>query len=43
MVPTFTCKGTMRYRYYETRRDLAVSGMPEATRFAMRQLYRTCH
>ena len=40
MVPTFTCKGTSRYRYYETRRDLAVPGEPEATRFAMRQLDR---
>jgi site-specific DNA recombinase len=40
MVPTFTCKGTRRYRYYETRRDLAVPGKPEATRFAMRQLDR---
>jgi site-specific DNA recombinase len=40
MVPTFTCKRTRRYRYYETRRDLAVSGKPEATRFAMRQLDR---
>jgi site-specific DNA recombinase len=40
MVPTFTCKNTRRYRYYETRRDLAVSGKPEATRFSMRQLDR---
>jgi hypothetical protein len=40
MVPTFTCKGTRRYRYYETRRDLAVPGKPEATRFAMRLLDR---
>lgn len=40
MVPTFTCKGTRRYRYYETRRDLAAPGKPGATRFAMRQLDR---
>jgi DNA invertase Pin-like site-specific DNA recombinase len=40
MVPTFTCKGTRRYRYYETRRDLTGPGKPEATRFAMRQLDR---
>lgn len=38
IVPTFTCKGSRRYRYYETRRDLAASGMPPATRFAMGQL-----
>lgn len=40
MVPTFTCKGARRYRYYETRRGLATSGKPEATRFSMRQLDR---
>jgi CheY-like chemotaxis protein len=40
MVPTFTCKGTRRYRYYETRRDLAGNGRPAATRFAMRSLDR---
>lgn len=40
MVPTFTCKGTRRYRYYETRRDLALANHAEATRFAMHQLDR---
>lgn len=40
MVPTFTCKGPRRYRYYETRRDLARKGDPKATRFAMRALDR---
>jgi len=40
MVPSFTCKGTRRYRYYETRRDLVGSGKPPATRFAMRSLDR---
>lgn len=40
MVPTFTCKGPRRYRYYETRRDLARKGDPKATRFAMGQLDR---
>ena len=40
MVATFTCKGTRRYRYYETRRDLAGPGSAPATRFAMRLLDR---
>ena len=40
MVPTFTCKGSRRYRYYETRRDLAGSGSAPATRFPMRLLDR---
>lgn len=39
-MPTFTCKGTRRYRYYETRRDLVGPGEPSATRFAMRTLDR---
>ena len=38
MVPTFTCKGTRRYRYYETRRDLAQADQPPATRFGMHAL-----
>lgn len=38
MVPTFTCKGTRRYRYYETRRDLAHADQPPATRFGMHAL-----
>ncbi|MCK5887814.1 MAG: recombinase family protein, partial [Alcanivorax sp.] len=40
MVPTFTCKGTRRYRYYETRRDLAGEGQPPGTRFGMHALDR---
>jgi DNA invertase Pin-like site-specific DNA recombinase len=40
MVPSFACKGTRRYRYYETRRDLVGPGKPAATRFAMRSLDR---
>ncbi|SMQ64400.1 Site-specific DNA recombinase [Altererythrobacter xiamenensis] len=40
MVPTFACKGTRRYRYYETRRDLAAPDQPKATRYPMRQLDR---
>jgi len=40
MVPSFTCKGTRRYRYYETRRDLVGPGKPAASRFAMRSLDR---
>ena len=40
IVPSFTCKGTRRYRYYETRRDLVGSGKPAATRFALRSLDR---
>jgi len=40
MVPTFSCKGTRRYRYYETRRDLAKKCDPKPTRFAMPSLDR---
>jgi DNA invertase Pin-like site-specific DNA recombinase len=40
MVPTFSCKATRRYRYYETRRDLAKKSDPKATRFAMAKLDR---
>jgi DNA invertase Pin-like site-specific DNA recombinase len=38
MVPTFACKGTRRYRYYETRRDLAKKNDARSTRFAMASL-----
>ena len=38
MVPTYTSKGTRRYRYYETRRDLAGPDKPESTRYSMAQL-----
>jgi site-specific DNA recombinase len=40
MVPTFGTKGTRRYCYYETRKDLAKPGSPSATRFQRGQLER---
>jgi site-specific DNA recombinase len=40
MVPTWTSKGARQYRYYESRRDLAGSTDPKATRYAMRTLDR---
>ena len=40
MVPTYTTKGTRRYRYYETRRDLTGHELPESTRYAMANLDR---
>ena len=33
IVPTYATKGTRRYAYYETRKDLARPGDPPATRF----------
>lgn len=33
IVPTYATKGTRRYAYYETRKDLARPGDPAATRF----------
>jgi len=38
MVPTYTSKGTRRYRYYETRCDLAGPEKLESTRYSMVQL-----
>jgi DNA invertase Pin-like site-specific DNA recombinase len=40
MVPTYGTKGTRRYCYYETRKDLAKPGSPSATRFQRGQLER---
>ena len=40
IVPRFTCKGSRRYRYYETRTDLTGSDKPTATRFPLRALDR---
>jgi len=40
MVPTYTTKGTRRYRYYETRRDLAGTDKPSTTRFPIAKLDR---
>lgn len=38
MVPTYGAKGTRRYCYYETRKDLARPGDPPATRYPRGQL-----
>lgn len=38
MVPTYTSKGTRRYRYYETRRDLAGPDKPQSSRYAVAKL-----
>lgn len=38
IVPTFSCKGTRRYRYYETRKDIVRADMVSPTRFPMPQL-----
>jgi len=35
IVPTFSCKGTRRYRYYETRKDIVRAGKVAPTRFPM--------
>ena len=40
MVPTYSTKGSRRYAYYETRKDLARPGDPPATRFIQGQLDR---
>lgn len=40
MVPTYTAKRARRYRYYETRRDLAGPDKPASTRYAMTKLDR---
>lgn len=40
MVPTYGSKGTRRYCYYETRKDLAKPGDPPATRYQRGQLER---
>ena len=40
MVPTYGSKGSRRYCYYESRRDLARNGTPPATRFQRGQLER---
>jgi site-specific DNA recombinase len=40
MVPTYATKGTRRYSYYETRKDLARRGDAPAARFGMGQLER---
>jgi site-specific DNA recombinase len=40
MVPTYGTKGTRRYCYYETRKDLAKPSSPSATRFQREQLER---
>jgi site-specific DNA recombinase len=38
IVPTYATKGTRRYPYYETRKDLARPADPPSTRFAQGQL-----
>ena len=38
VVPTFSCKGTRRYRYYETRKDIVRADKVPATRFPMPHL-----
>jgi len=38
MVPTYTTKGSRRYAYYESRKDLARSHHPPATRFGQAAL-----
>ncbi len=40
MVPTYSTKGSRRYAYYETRKDLARPGDPAATRFVKGQIER---
>ena len=40
MVPTYATKGTRRYAYYESRKDLARAGDPPATRFGQGALER---
>ncbi|MEE1878500.1 recombinase family protein, partial [Altererythrobacter litoralis] len=40
MVPTYTKKGSRRYSYYETRKDLAKPGDAPSTRFGQGQLER---
>lgn len=35
VVPTFSCKGTRRYRYYETRKDIVRADKVAPTRFPM--------
>ncbi|MGB3806664.1 MAG: recombinase family protein [Erythrobacter sp.] len=40
MVPTYATKGTRRYAYYETRKDLARPDDPSATRVGQGQLER---
>lgn len=38
VVPTFSCKGTRRYRYYETRKDIVRADKVRTTRFPMPHL-----
>ncbi|MBP9158691.1 MAG: recombinase family protein [Sphingobium sp.] len=38
VVPTFSCKGTRRYRYYETRKDIVRADKVPTTRFPMPHL-----
>jgi site-specific DNA recombinase len=40
VVPTYTSKGSRRYAFYETRKDLARPGNPPATRFQQGSLDR---
>jgi len=40
MVPTYATKRSLRYAYYETRKDLARPGDPPASRFVQGQLER---
>ena len=41
VVPTYAMKGTRRYAFYETRKDLARPGYPPATRFQQGAFDRT--